>query len=253
MVKNKTAVCGLCGHDFTSSDFIFLICKNCVSGNVELDSTQTYTDVVYGLYSMKNELLYIGVTNNPIYRAHNHMLTKNFKILRVVKYFNNRKDADNFERWSIWNIRPPLNRLIEKNWTEEPTEWNADDFGIVAKIKVIFIKTSRKSKKKKIKKIQNICPICKNIIGKNKGKIINGQEVHLNPCKPPLTSEEKEKLREETKRTKVQSKITKQKRPAKSKQAEVLSGIVCKYCKKPLEHGAHMPCRRKRLRELGRL
>ena len=72
----------------------------------------TYQHWVYGLYK-KNRLVYVGVTADPAWRARNHSKTKDFDEFRLIKGFSSRFKADEFEKFAIQELLPPLNILIE--------------------------------------------------------------------------------------------------------------------------------------------
>lgn len=84
-------------------------CHNCCRKYVE---GTLKGDCVYGLYNGENELVYIGVTNNPTVRVHDHLKSKSFKKMKIIKTFNFRDDADDFERRAISTLQPPLNVLV---------------------------------------------------------------------------------------------------------------------------------------------
>jgi hypothetical protein len=91
---------------------------------------------VYGLYNGNNELVYVGVTNNPVARVHDHLISKKFKKMRVIRNFDTRPEADEFEKNSIYTLQPPLNILILKATRLDAEEMAA--FGKVSEQKRKF-------------------------------------------------------------------------------------------------------------------
>ena len=124
--------CGLCSRLYIANDYIFLICYDCLTRNVEPNPVTVAQHYVYGLYNMSDECVYIGVTSDPVLRLHNHMLSKNFKYMRIVRSFNIRQDADDYEKFSIHSLNPRLNILIVEDWNREPENWDEHAFGKIA-------------------------------------------------------------------------------------------------------------------------
>lgn len=213
MPINQKTKCGLCKRNFFSSEYIFLICKDCVKSKIEINNNANFSDVVYGLYSMTDELLYIGVTKNPIYRAHNHMLTKNFKVLKVIKYFDNRQDADDYEKWSIYNIKPILNRKFDNDWIKEPSDWNSVIFGAIAqpakKKKKVSSGRSNNAKREKVRPIN--CARCNSTVGR-KRKIVDGEVYHNRECSPRVKKTIEENNAQQEKKKQAREEKKKQKR-----------------------------------------
>ena len=120
--------CHLCGSTFESTGVSFLMCLDCTLQRIDTTDTGQYGHFVYGLYSDKNTLVYIGVTNNPHRRFHEHMTSMNFKRMKTIKSFNNRDDAEDFKKFAIYQIKPPYNRLIETDWVFEPNDFDKNMF-----------------------------------------------------------------------------------------------------------------------------
>lgn len=104
----KEKLCKDCAKNSLNKPFT-IRCHNCCRKYVE---GTLKGDCVYGLYNGENELVYIGVTNNPVVRVHDHLKSKRFKKMKIIKTFNFRDDADDFERRAISTLKPPLNVLV---------------------------------------------------------------------------------------------------------------------------------------------
>lgn len=205
MPRSGKTTCGLCRGTFTASDYFFLLCKPCVKRNVEVETSQEFSDVVYGLYSMTDELLYIGVTNNPVVRAHDHMMTKNFKTLRAIKYFDNRQDADDYEKWAIHQIKPVLNRKFDTDWSKPIEDWNPSVFGIIAKYKKSVGHNKKSRKSQRVRVPTTSCAVCNGTVGR-KRKVVDGRVVHEVDCSP-----EAKRARHRTLQTQQAERVAKRK------------------------------------------
>ena len=216
---------------------------------------------VYGLYDDEDKLLYIGVTANPSLRCENHIISgKRFSYMKVQFTFNSRAEADSFERFAIATINPPINILVEG---VIPGSLHSHDslavFGQVSNVqprpkissyKEPQKKSPRVSKKRKTKTKNThlpteLCTRCGKAAGKN-NRVYGENDVvlHLKPCKSKsdLQQEEDERVlirKKNRELTALNSKLRED------------SAKKCKYCSKPVSSGRHMPCRRRRMKELG--
>lgn len=102
-------------------------CKKMIRGRI-----MSGIHYVYGLYDSKDELVYVGVSGNPISRVHDHKKQKKFSYMKLVKNFHSRAEADRFEKFVIGELAPPLNVLIVPS--PNSSEWNGMlcDFGAVS-------------------------------------------------------------------------------------------------------------------------
>lgn len=91
------------------------LCAKCSRKSID-DSglSKAKGSVVYGLYNLRSELVYVGVTNSAQSRVSQHTGLKQFDHMKIVKRFGTRKEADEFEVFAIWNLRPPMNKKIDE-------------------------------------------------------------------------------------------------------------------------------------------
>lgn len=106
--KPKEKLCKDCSISSLKKPFT-IRCRNCCLKYIE---GPLKGSCVYGLYNGTNELVYIGVTDNPPVRVHDHLKSKSFKKMKIIKSFAHRDEADDFERRAISTLKPPVNILI---------------------------------------------------------------------------------------------------------------------------------------------
>lgn len=90
-------------------------------------------DLVYGLYDHTGSLVYVGVTNSAKTRVSQHAGLKKFQKMKIIRRFDSRAEANSFEIYAIWNLRPPLNKKIDEPWSNKWTEEDLTPFGAVAR------------------------------------------------------------------------------------------------------------------------
>lgn len=210
---------------------------------------------VYGLYDDLDKLLYVGVTSSPAYRLENHSKgKKSFKTMKVLFNFNSRDTANSYERFAIANLLPPLNILVEgvvagSNHNLKSLKKFGELSGIKPLPKITTYKQKKtkqqpsQQKKKKPKQDHSVtvfCTKCGFAAGKNNRYTNSEGTFHLKPC---LSPEEKEELKKRTEELKK----------AAQEKVVINPGPKCRYCKKGLGRGMHSQCRKKRLKELGRI
>lgn len=211
---------------------------------------------VYGLYDHLDKLLYIGVTSSPTYRLQSHSQSKkNFRSMKVLFNFNSRDTANSYERFAIATLLPPLNILVEGIAPGSKHDSKSlEKFGELSDTKSLPKITTYKQKntkqkpsiKKKKKPKQNhsatvFCTKCGFAAGKNNRYATTEGTFHLKPCLSPEEKEELNNRNEKIKTDSIERKLHSE------------PSLRCKYCKKGLGSGRHMDCRKKRLKELGRI
>ena len=88
----------------------------------------SYAQWVYGLY-LEGELVYVGVTADPAARLVDHQTKKHFDEMRLIKGFSSRFIAEDFEKYSILTLNPPLN-IVKLGTNYEPSQIAAKDFSL---------------------------------------------------------------------------------------------------------------------------
>lgn len=89
-------------------------------------SINNYKHWVYGLY-LDNSLVYVGVTADPAQRVQSHAQRKVFDEIRLIKGFSNRDKAEEFEKFAIIDLQPPLN-ILKLETSFNPSKISRKDY-----------------------------------------------------------------------------------------------------------------------------
>lgn len=126
-VKKHGDYCASCEKRF-KSHYQALVCDKCAESAVRrLDRRPTlkYKHYVYGLFECE-EIVYVGVTKNPVSRLQSHLVNKQFDYMGLLKGFSTRQKAEEFELMTIELFLPVLNKKVLERTRPIPVQWRKE-------------------------------------------------------------------------------------------------------------------------------